>query len=374
MRCSLESYPQLALWLAGGSRTWTDLRISETELQHLCDAEDLAPLCVHVLARSAQTAGWPGSLVEDLTARVRGQTVAEMVRQLEIGAVLSALAQSGVTPILMKGTAVAYTVYDSPALRPREDTDVLIAEADSNTTRKVLASRGYTATPQCHDLFCQFEMQRTDQFGVTHAFDIHWEISTQPVFRAVMTHRDALARAQPVAPLGPDALALGRLDALLLACVHPVMHHRGEPRAVWLYDMHLLARTLSTEEVEAFIAQARQAAVASVCARQLRRARTMFGTALPDRLVERLEEASDEPSAQYLASQRTWRHELMSSVRALPSLASRLQLLRGVLAPPSDYMLAAYGLRGKALGVWLLPALYVHRNLRGAWKVLAGKK
>jgi hypothetical protein len=37
-------------------------------------------------------------------------------------------------------------------------------------------------------------------------------------------------------------------------------------------------------------------------------------------------------------------------------------------------MLGLYGLTSRALGLPLLPALYVHRNVRGVWKVLAGRK
>ena len=37
-------------------------------------------------------------------------------------------------------------------------------------------------------------------------------------------------------------------------------------------------------------------------------------------------------------------------------------------------MLGTYGLRDKPLGPWLLPVLYVHRNVRGTWKILMGKK
>jgi hypothetical protein len=44
-----------------------------------------------------------------------------------------------------------------------------------------------------------------------------------------------------------------------------------------------------------------------------------------------------------------------------------------VLLPRQDYMLARYGLRGKPLAVWLLPPLYVHGIVRGAWKILSGK-
>jgi hypothetical protein len=374
MRASLESYPELARFLTGAPRRWSDLRISAAELTHLCDAEDLAPLCVHHLSRSEDSASWPESLVRDLDARARIHMARELARQREVGAVLRELAHAGVRPILMKGTALAYTVYDSPVLRPREDTYLLVAETDVDTARNVLSLLGYAATPLCHDLFCQFEMQRTDQFAVTHAFDVHWQISTQPVFRGVVAHVEAAARARCVPALGNEMKALGPIDALLLACIHPVMHHRGELRTLWALDMHLLAGTLSAEDFAEFAAEARRKAVAAVCAAQLRQAQRLFGTSIPTAAFERLDDASGEPSAEYLASERRWRHELVSSMRAEPSLGSRIERLRGVLAPPRDYMLATYGLRGKALGEWLLPALYLHRNLRGAWKILSGKK
>ena len=51
-----------------------------------------------------------------------------------------------------------------------------------------------------------------------------------------------------------------------------------------------------------------------------------------------------------------------------------MRLLREVLLPSPAYMLGAYGIRDKPLAPWLLPALYMHRNVRGAWKVLMGKK
>jgi hypothetical protein len=37
-------------------------------------------------------------------------------------------------------------------------------------------------------------------------------------------------------------------------------------------------------------------------------------------------------------------------------------------------MLGSYGVGNRAWGFALLPALYLHRNVRGIWKVLAGRK
>ena len=164
------------------------------------------------------------------------------------------------------------------------------------------------------------------------------------------------------------------VDALLLACIHPVMHHQNAERMLWIYDTHLLASSLTRNDFHDFAERAMRKNVAAVCAHELRRAQALFGTRLPADDLRELAAAVDEPSAAYLATGRTWRHELASSVRALPRAGDRIKLLRDVLLPSPSYMLGTYGLRGKTLGPWLLPALYVHRNMRGAWKVLRGKK
>jgi hypothetical protein len=375
MRCSLDRLPAVAAFVAGAPLPWAELQIHEDALLELCRAEDLSALCFHRLSQSVAAATWPPRLLESLSEAAHMRAGEELLRGAEIRAALDALTREGVTPILIKGTPLAYTVYDAPALRPREDTDLLIAPADVEIARRVLSSLGYSATVYCDELFSQFEMQKVDRFGVCHVFDVHWKISTQPVFDRVLTHDGMLPRAQPAPALGPGAMAAGSVDALLLACIHPAMHHRNEQRALWIYDIHLLAGLLTADQFAEFTRLARQKQVAGICAYQLRTAQSVFQTALPPGVIADLSRPGDpEPSAAYLASQRRWHHELASSMRGLPRFGDRIKLLREVLLPSPGYMLSAYGLRGKPLAPWLLPALYVHRNVRGAWKILMGKK
>jgi hypothetical protein len=374
MPCSLDRFPAIAAFLAGRPLAWPDLEISEAALLALCDEHDVSVLCFERISRLAGD-GWPDSLCRSLRESAHTKIAVELLRANETRAVLDALAVRAVEPILIKGTALAYTVYDTPACRGREDTDLFIRESDIDAAREVMAELGYTATVHCSDLFAQFEVQKADRFGVVHAFDIHWKISTQPVFQSVLTHAGMLRRVQAVPALGVHARCAGPVDALLLACVHPVMHHRNLQRVAWIYDVHLLASRLSSDQASEFAGAARRAGVAAVCAHQLRLARAMFGTRLFPSLVDALSAGGNaEPSAAYLASERTWRDELASSLRGVHGVGDRINLLRGVLLPSPRYMLGAYGLSGTALGPLLLPALYVHRNVRGAWKILTGKK
>jgi hypothetical protein len=375
MSSSLEHLPALAAFLKGDDVRWEALGIAEREWEGLCDEEELGGL-IHVrLAESEHADEWPESIRNMLARRARADAAAELLRAAEIRSMLADLAHAGIKPILLKGTPLAYSVYDTPACRPRSDTDLLVRPEDVDAARRVMAARGYSATVHCSDLFSQFEMQKEDEFGVRHVFDVHWKISTQPVFAEVLTYDEVLGRAEPVAALGELARTTGTADALLLACVHPVMHHGNIERALWMYDIHLLASRLSDRDFESFIEQARRTRMAAVCAHELRLAQNVFQTNIPAFAVRRLlTTTGSEPSAVYLERHRRWHHELLSSVRGLRSWRERLRWLRRVLFPSPRYMRGAYHLSGGPLATLLLPALYVHRNVRGGWRILVGQK
>ncbi|MFI5208200.1 MAG: nucleotidyltransferase family protein, partial [Gemmatimonadales bacterium] len=74
-----------------------------------------------------------------------GDVAVELLRGREITRVLGALQARGIESILLKGTALAYSVYVAPALRPREDTDLLIRAGDAEAVRRVMKNLGYTA-------------------------------------------------------------------------------------------------------------------------------------------------------------------------------------------------------------------------------------
>jgi hypothetical protein len=374
MPSSRERFLPVSAFLRGDLDRWQDLRVDTRAFLDQCGEQDVSALVFERLSTLDSTLDWPEGVRESLSLAARTRAAEELLRGAEIRVVLDALAHSGVRPILIKGTPLAYAWYDSPASRPRDDTDLLVDEATVGCARKVMISLGYVETVHCSELFSQFEVQKRDRFGMVHAFDVHWRISAQPVFADVLRYQQCLPRAVPVPALGASAFALCGVDGLLLACVHPVMHHRNEARLLWVYDIHLLAARLTEVELNEFARMARERHVAEVCAHGLRLAQTTFGTPVDAGVVGRLgRQGGTEPSARYLASERRWHHEAISSVRALP-LGARVRLLREVLLPSPHYMLGAYGLRGKALGAWLLPALYIHRNVRGALRILTGKK
>ena len=208
-----------------------------------------------------------------------------------------------------------------------------------------------------------------------HHFDFHWKISTQSVFADLLAYDEIAAAAIEVPSLGEHARTCGSLHALLLACIHPVMHHRNTQLFTWMHDVHLLASGLSESEFDRFAELAIAKHVSAICAHQLSVSRRWLHTRIPESVTLKLDAVpGPEASAAYLQRNREWADELISSVRGLPRWGDRLRLLREVALPGPAYMLKAYGLTPLWLGASLLPVFYLHRLVFGGWKVLAGQK
>ena len=365
----------LAAVLRGEDVAWRALAATPGEVLQACIDEDLTCL-VHRRLCSLR-GDWPISLRDELARRSSADAATELLRRREIVAALETLASEDIRPILLKGTALAYVLYDEPHMRPRCDTDLLVRREDVDRVRLAMSKLSYIAPTYCDGelLFCQFALEKTDDFGVDHAFDFHWKISTQPIFVNVMAYHEVADCARPVPALGPHARSAGPVHALLLACIHPVMHHRNVQRLIWIYDLHLLASRLSESELGRFLELAVETGVASICARQLIVARARFGTPIPDDAIARLAACRNvEPSSAYLRPARRWRHEMVSSIRGLQRWTDRLRLLREVLLPSRDYMMRAYRLPPVAVNSILLPILYAHRLVRGGFRIVTGQK
>ncbi len=341
----------------------------------------IGPLLCRKASSGLAGRDWPSELSEAWAGETHREAAVELVRQRELVATLESLAAQGIQPLLMKGAALAYTHYESPALRPRCDTDVFVRERDVDAIEKVLTTLGYgRPNAVSGSLVCyQCAYVRRDRHGVQHALDVHWRINNGQLFARALSYEEAACQAVPVPPLGQHARGLAPVHALFLACVHRAAHehapyyigdtaHYGGDRLIWLYDIHLLLSRLSREELDAFVELAASRQVRTVCLAALRRTQECFGTVLPDDVVQALSTGgTPEMSAVYVEGGRL--QAAWSEFRSLPSVGSRLLLLREHLFPPADYMLKKYGLSSR---VWL-PALYAHRGLRGAWKLLHGR-
>lgn len=328
---------------------------------------------LHVLVagrlREPAFSSWPSDVRAAFDRELRSAAVVEEACRAEIDRVLTALANAGVSGLLFKGTPLAYTHYPAPWLRPRMDTDLLVAGPDRETAVRTLETLGYTRAPLVDGslIMRQAEYVKVSPSGIEHTIDLHWRIGNPQPVADLLSFDELLRRAVPVPPLGSAARALCPEHALLVAAVHHVAHHAAGPRLIWRYDIHLVASAMIADELRSFARCAVEKRVARVCASELNAARATFGTCLavePGVLDNIFAGADpDEPSARYLKSPGPRVGRLLVELRLLPTWRARAQLLRQHLFPSPSYMRQVY----RHTHPILLPVLYAHRVLTGIW-------
>ena len=236
-----------------------------------------------LLADAAAAAHWDVELLAAMRPSVAAETALAMLRERELRRVLSSLAAAGVTPLLLKGAHLAFTLYPSPDRRPRLDTDLLVREGDRDALKACLAALGYGPAPFVTGevAFTQFQYCRVDESGASHTLDIHWRIAIPKVFAERLTYDDLRRDAVAVPRLGPHALAPSPPLALVVSCLHRTAHHGTSTRLLWLYDIHLLAAALSEPDWDLVVERALSSGLAPVVRAGLEHATARLGTPVP---------------------------------------------------------------------------------------------
>lgn len=322
----------------------------------LARAESVLPFAARAIAR---TSGVPA----DIAREARDEEARALADEHDLRAVLAEFAARDIPVLVIKGAAVACTIYGTPGLRPRLDTDLLIARDDIDRVHELFRDLGgrHLRHVTGEYVMSQFHYVRTDRAGCEHAYDIHWRVVNPAAFAGAFEFDSLRHRSVPLPVLGPAARGPGVPDGLLIACAHRAAHHSAGGPLLWLLDIHLLAESLTAAERSAFVSDARRAGLTAVVSHALLETASCFEGSATGLLASELEKgrASDEPTAAYLQP----RSRLRETAGDLATLgwSARMRLLRELAFPPADYMRTVYAARHRGP----LPVLYARRLLTG---------
>jgi len=336
------------------------------------------PLLDAEFRRRSDIDAWPREILATCHKAMLAYVAQEMTQRTESAKVVGALADAGVQSLVLKGTALAYSHYPEPALRPRSDTDLLIAPNTREQAERTLAALGYTKSEGVEGEFASYQAtwSRETGSGVSHHFDVHWRINNSQMLAKTMTYDELSTRAVPLLALGAHARALAPVDALLFACIHlaghvnapyfvPNVGQQEGDRLIWLYDIHLLYSQMSDAEREEFAALATAKKIRAICRRALIRTKECFGTPVAQRAVEILEAPGPiEPSDRYFSGGRG--RQMLGDFLAFDSWRDRGRWLAEHAFPPESYMRGKYPAATRTP----LPILYVRRLFGGVRAVI----
>jgi len=361
-----QSREQLRLWIAGrlSGRSLAPLAESLAALlPDVARAEGVSSLLLECLRRNESGALCP-DVMRQLVNAERDGVGNDLLRAEEVRRVLAALRDSGVEFLLLKGEALAHSLYPQSHLRSRSDVDLLFdGGTGAERAWEILQSLGYQRSPTLQGRFVgfQFTCQRRIAGGVEMQFDIHREICDLTWFSRRLCFADMMACAQVVSLQGVTVSVPDWPHALLHACLHRVLNkqHGTENRLVWLYDIHLLCERLGDRWPE-FVALARELDMARICLQAVCEARRCFTTTVD--LAALADAARVENPG--LANARSRRQLYLLDWWHNPGLGNKFVQLREHLFPGSRYMRAKYGVNHRVA----LPYYYLKRLVQGLLK------
>lgn len=348
-----ESEAEIAAILLGGACTPAD----PASFTRIAIRHGMAPL----LIRAGVTARLPQAEARRLMEIARERAVVTEIRNRELERVLGALHHHGIDALVVKGAHLGNFCYEESYLRTRLDADLVVRKSGWHEAGRVLEQLGYRRQPdQTGDVVlgqATFDLQG----GCGAPLDVHWRFARPHVAAQAFEFDDLFERSVPLPRLSKYARGPARADALAIACVHQIAHHPGQERLIWMYDLHLLTRALTEDEIGGFVRMAVSRGITQVCASAVGRAAGVFPSAGAAALLAALRaECRAEPSAA-LIGRRRGIDDVWADLKALRGWRERGELVAGHLLPPAAYMRTHYAPSSRAP----LPWLYLRRVLCG---------
>lgn len=284
--------------------------------------------------------GFPPALGDLFSQAARGEAAQSMLRQAEARRILMQFSEAGLPVLLLKGSALAWWVYPAPHLRRCADVDLLFASRDDAlAAAALLAGDGYVVRQHFGQAATrEFLCRRDAALGSVIELDMHWSLSSAPVFAERLAFPELMAASIPLPALAPCARGLGPVHACLHACMHRAsdLSNGGGEKLKWLYDLHLLAGVLAPADWESLRALAAERGLAGVCANGLEESARLFSTPLPAPTMAALRHASKREMLAP-ARLRDWKYFQLQNLRALPDWTSRARWIWQRLLPTADY-------------------------------------
>lgn len=246
---------------------------------------------------------WPGEVVSQIEEEGRLQALWEISHQSAIANLIEALASKGITPFVLKGTAMAYSVYDEPAMRRRGDTDLLIEGHKRNFVRDIFRACGWK--PVSGRMALQEAWTLNSRGNFVHAVDLHWTIRSSMAVSEALANDHPKNRAMALPRLSANAMAFGPADSMIQVCLNSASHSQfgylveeakimDGQRLIWAVDLDSLTSRMTAQAWDELERIAVGCGASALLAAGLSYAQAALQTQLPEGLIERLEaNASD---------------------------------------------------------------------------------
>ena len=288
----------------------------------------------------------------------------------ELEKLLNELEEDKIPCVLLKGAALAGTIYANIALRPMVDIDLLVHPHDLPKIQQILINDGYQSfkTELRGEAALQFDNETVlFKTGMrTIPVELHWSLFNSPYYQAKIAMEWFWQTSLPAASNGSPSRILGPEAQLLHLCGHLWLQHSGN-ELLWMHDMvEWIFHYQDEIDWSELLGRAKDCLLIVPFKQIMPVMREEFGAPIPDDFLDSLE--AIEPSTIEIdtiqqikgmdrgAGQRFW-----DDLRAIPRYGDKFIFAWQKIFPSWEYMRQRYQVSHPAL----LPLYYIYRLYLG---------
>ena len=326
----------------------------------------LIPLLYMKIAQSPEAYHPPNHIKEKFKEAFLKNNLAYQIYLRQLREVLEAFTQADVEVIVLKGLALAWSVYPDFAARPFGDIDILVKPQKFILARKLLFELGY------RNRFKRFEIYKDiskaeEFFHVTNrkrplTIDLHWNLFHHFGIERNGWTIDLFHQKEPVKVPGISFFTLDPVDAFIHAAVHLTLNHDEGIRLIWVADLGYLTRKLNETDgwplLQRNIVESKTIAVVR---HALNAAQLWFNVQIPDNFLSYLSkfETNDAERMEidYAIGRITSNIRFGGYFKALRETPNKLKFVVQFIFPAPEYVRIAY----PPSKPWMLPLSYCTR-------------
>jgi hypothetical protein len=348
--------------LRGEAAQWSALDgLPPDEFLDRCRHHGVSALLFHAVHDRESWASWPVEVRQALEQASRVGVAQELLSTHYLKQLIRAFAERDIPCLLLKGEALAASLYPDPGTRTRSDSDLFIRICDISAVREVVLELGYEIVSPVYKSH-QFTVMRPGDRSGNVRFDIHWRISNAPRFARALSFEEAYADSIEMPGMAP-ARMLSKVDALMLACMHRFGSERHDrDRLIWIFDIHALATSMDQAELPLLASRAVERNVQTVCLDGLLVSEACFLTGVQEPMLAVFKTPENRLSIHRKLSESQL-GLLQDDWKELAEGRARIELLKELFVPSGQFLLYKYRKSSK----WWLPVLYVRQITKGVF-------
>ena len=270
------------------------------------------------------------------------------------GEVLLILEKEGLSPIVLKGAALAETVYPDPVLRHCHDIDLLLPEAGMCRAARSMESLGFRASGA----------NEAGHFKMVHELNLPLEFHSR-LFEVPHYNVPEMCLSLVTREIaGVSAQTLNPIDSLLHVCGHAAYSSKRQSLR-WVADAWFIVKRHPELDWDFLLDGIRRRRLALPLSFMLRYLAGSMNAAIPSAFLERLCKAASnsQPIERQLALRGTrsaGQGSLKDLFKRTTNWRDRALLIQWLLFPSPRYLSWVDQIHRP----WILPFHYVYRPLR----------